>query len=95
MNKSFEVRREELRGSLMTAPIYKDGECIEEADEVELRTLTTGFSVYEYGENGMTERVVFYPVKIDTEAWTTNEDEVLNTIQEDYRAELGWENYNW
>lgn len=93
--KYFEVNREELRGSLMTAPVYSDGEYINEADEIEIRTLTTGFSVSEYGEDGMLERVVFYPVKIDTEAWTTDEDRVLKEIREDYRPELGWQNDNW
>lgn len=93
--KYFEVNREELRGSLMTAPVYSDGEYINEADEIELRTLTTGFSVSEYGEDGMLERVVFYPVKIDTEAWTTDEDRALKEIKEDYRPELGWQNDNW
>lgn len=93
--KYFEVKKEELRGSLMSGEIYSDGEYTNEADEIEIRTLTTGFSVFEYGEDGMTERVVYYPVKIDTEAWTTNEDKVLEEIKEDYRPELGWQNNQW
>ena len=92
--KYFEVKKEELRGSLMTANIYSDGEYMDEADEVEIRTLTTGFSVFEYGEDGMTQRVEFYPVKIDTESWTTNEDEVLEQIKADYPAGE-WQNNNW
>lgn len=58
-------------------------------------SLSTGFNVWEYNEEGMTEKVVFYPVKIDTESWTTNEDEILKEIKRDYRSELGWQNHNW
>lgn len=93
--KYFSVNKEELRGSLMTAEIYSDGEYTNEADEIEIRTLTTGYSVSEYDESGMLERVVYYPLKIDTESWETNENEVLETIKEDYRPELGWQNNNW
>ena len=93
--KYFEVKKEELRGSLMSGEIYSDGDYVNEADEIEIRTITTGFSVSEYGGNGMLERVVFYPVKIDAEAWTTDEDRVLEEIREDYRPELGWQNNQW
>lgn len=93
--KYFEVKKEELRGSLMSGAVYSDGDYIDEADEVEIRTLPTGFSVWEYNEQGMTDRVIFYPVKIDIEAWTTNEDQVLEEIKRDYRPELGWQNNNW
>lgn len=93
--KYFDVKREELRGSLMSGVIYPDGEHAEEADEVETRILTTGFSVWEYADNGMTERVVFYPVKTDTESWTDDSDKVLEEIKRDYRPELGWQNNNW
>ena len=93
--KYFEVKKEELRGSLTSGLVYSDGEYCGESEEVEMRTITTGFSVWEYNEQGMTERVVYYPVKIDTEAWTTNEDDVIKEIKEDYRPELGWQNNNW
>ena len=91
----FEVNKEELRGSLMTAGIYSDGEYVGEANDTEIKSITTGFSVFEYDENGMTDKVVFYPVKINTESWTTNEEDVLKEIKEDYRPELGWQNNNW
>lgn len=90
----FDVKREELRGSLMSGVVYSDGEYIEEADEVEMRTLTTGFNVWEYDENGMTERVVFYPVKTDMESWTDDSDIVLEHIKSIYTPDK-WQNNNW
>lgn len=93
--KYFEVKREELVGTLVSSTVYSDGEYKDLPDDIEQRTLTTGFSVWEYNDLGMTERVVFYPVKIDTEAWTTDEDKVLETIKEDYRPDLGWQNNDW
>lgn len=93
--KYFAVNKEELVGMLTTGEIFSDGEHVNLPDDIEARTITTGYSVSEYREDGMIERVVFYPVKIDTEAWTTNEDKVLEEIKEDYRPELGWQNNNW
>jgi hypothetical protein len=63
--KYFEVHKEELRGSLMSGQVYSDGEYSEEATELELRTITTGYSVYEYDENGVREDTEFFPVKTD------------------------------
>ena len=93
--KYFDVRKEELRGSLVLGLIYSDGEYSEEANETDIRTLTMGFDVVEYSENGMAGKVNFYPVKINAEDWTTNEDEVLKQIKEDYSPEKGWQNNNW
>lgn len=91
----FEVKKEELRGILMTARIYSDGEFIDEADETEARTLTTGYNVFEYDEQGMTKNVEFYPVNTDTEAWDNDEGAVLEQIKQDYSADKGWQNNNW
>ena len=93
--KSFMVNKEELVGMITTGEIFSDGEYVNLPDDVEARTITTGFSVSEYREDGMIERVVFYPVKVDMESWTTNEDEVLEEIKKDYRPELGWQSNNW
>lgn len=90
----FDVKREELRGSLMSGVVYSDGEYIEEADEVEIRTLTTGFNVWEYDEQGLTQNVEFYPVETNMETWEDNSNDVLNYIIEDHPAGE-WQNNNW
>ena len=92
--KYFEVKREDLRGSLMSGLAYSDGEYLEEPDETEIRALTTGFSVWIYAENGMTEDVKFYPVKTDMESWTDDSEEVIEKIKADYPAGE-WQNNNW
>lgn len=92
--KYFDVKREELRGSLMSGLVYSDGEYVEEADEVEIRTLTTGFNVYEYDEQGLTQNVEFYPVETNMETWEDNANDVLNYIIEDHPAGE-WQNNNW
>jgi hypothetical protein len=55
----------------------------------------TGFSVTIYDDNGMIEDVRFYPVSLNTKSWATNEDEVLDTIKENYSADKGYQNNNW
>lgn len=90
----FDVKKETLVGTLVSGTVFSDGEYADLPDDIEQREITTGFSVFEYDEQGMTERVNFYPVKIDLEAWTTNEDEVLGKIKEDYQP-LEWQNNNW
>ena len=75
--KYFTVKKEELVGSLTSGTVYSDGDYSEEPDEIEARSMTTGYNVWEYNEDGTTDRVVFYKVDMDTEAWTDNEDEVL------------------
>lgn len=92
--KYFQVNREELIGTLTTGEIDSDGEYTNLPDDIEQRNITIGFSVSEYGEDGMIENVEFYPVQIDTESWTTNEDEVLEQIKADYPAGE-WQNNNW
>lgn len=92
--KYFEVHKEELRGSLMSGEIYADGEYINEADELEIRTLTTGFSVYEYDEQGVRTGTEFYPVSTDMGGWSDDADEVLKQIKADHPANE-WQNHDW
>ncbi len=90
----FEVKKEELCGTLVGGSVYSDGEYVDLPDDIEQRTITTGFSVWEYEESGMTGNVEFYPVKIDFESWTTNEDEVIEQIKADHPAGE-WQNNEW
>lgn len=92
--KYFQVNREELIGTLTTGEIDSDGEYTNLPDDIEQRNITIGFSVSEYGEDGMIENVEFYPVQIDTEGWTTNEDAVLESIKNKYQPNE-WQNNNW
>ena len=92
--KYFEVNKETLTGTLVTGQVYGDGEYVNLPDDIEQRELTIGFSVSEYEEDGMIENVEFYPVQIDTEGWTTNEDTVLEKIKQDYQPNE-WQNNNW
>lgn len=90
----FEVHKEELRGSVMSGEVYSDGEYVNEADELEIRTITTGFSVYEYDEQGVRQDTEFYPVETNMETWEDNSNDVLNYIMEDHPASE-WQNNNW
>lgn len=92
--KYFSVNKEELIGTLTTGEICSDGEYVNLPDDIEQRTLTMGYSVSIYEENGMIEDTKYYPVNIDTESWTTNEDEVLEKIKADFPAGE-WQNNNW
>lgn len=92
--KYFEVHKEELRGSLMSGEIYADGEYINEADELEIRTLTTGFSVYEYDEQGVRTGTEFYPVSTNMGDWSDDAEEVIENIKRDYPADE-WQNHSW
>lgn len=92
--KYFEVHKEELRGSLMSGQVYSDGEYSEEAVEEELRTITTGYSVYEYDENGVREDTEFFPVKTNMTSFEDNSEEVFNKIKEIYSAP-SWQNDLW
>lgn len=94
MKKFFEVKKEQLRGSLMTAKVASDGEYLEEADDTMDVSVTTGFSVIEYQENGEIDHIEFYPVKINPGDWTTNEESVLRKIKREYSAYL-WQNNDW
>lgn len=92
----FEVRKEVLDGMTRQYNVCIDGEPAGTSEsEMEARSMTTGFNVWEYDEDGMTTDVKFYAVKTDTEAWEDNEQEVLNKIIEDHRPEDGWQNNEW
>lgn len=92
--RCFSVNKEELIGMMTTGEIYSDGEYINLPDDTEARNITMGFSVTEYGEDGMVEKVKFYPVATDMESFTDNEDEVLEKIKADHPAGE-WQNDNW
>lgn len=92
--KYFEVHKEELRGSVMSGECYADGEFINEADELEVRAIPTGFSVYVYDEGGVREDTEFYPITIDTSAWETDEEKVLEKIKQDFPP-TEYQNNEW
>lgn len=94
--KTFTVEREFLRGSVVNGgEVYADGEVIDAnaGDEIEIREITTGFTVHSYEDNEhlMTD---FYPVQTNTGQWTDNSEEVLKQIREDYPAGE-WQNGQW
>ena len=91
----FSVKKEELSGMMKTGEIYSDNEYIDGCGDVEARTITVGYSVYEYDEQGMTKNVEFYPVHTEMEAWDNDEGAVLEQIKQDYSADNGWQNNNW
>ena len=93
--KYFEVKKEELAGTLVSGTVLADGDWKELPDDVEARYITTGFSVYIYGDNGMIETIDYYPVKTDTESWEDDEEEVLERIKSIYSADNGWQNNDW
>lgn len=92
--KYFAVNREELVGMTTTGEVFSDGEYINLPDDVEARTITMGFSVMEYGEDGMIENVKFYGVHTDMESLADDADAVLEQIKADYPAG-DWQNNNW
>ena len=92
--KYFEVHKEELRGSLMSGEIDAGGDYLRESDELEIRTLTTGLSVYEYDEQGIRIGTEFYPVTTDTSDWSDDCEEVMENIKRDYPADK-WQNNAW
>lgn len=92
--KYFEVHKEELRGSLMSGEVFADGEYINEADELEIRTITTGLAVYEYDEQGVRIDTKFYPVTTDMSDWSDDCEEVIENIKRDYPADV-WQNNAW
>lgn len=91
----FSVNKEELSGMLKTGEIYSDGTYVNGMDDIEARSVVVGYSVSIYDEQGMLQNVEFYPVKIDVGDFSTNEDEVLEKIKEEYSADKGWQNNNW
>lgn len=92
--KTFEVHKEELRGSVMSGEVFSDGDYINEADELEIRTLTTGYSVYLYDEQGVREDTEFYPVHTDTRNWENDEDKVIEQIKRDFPP-TEYQNNSW
>lgn len=92
--KYFSVNREELVGMMTTGAIYSDGEYKDLPDDVEARTITMGFSVSEYDEQGMIQTVEFYPVATDMESLEDNSEKVLDKIKADYPAGE-WQNHDW
>jgi hypothetical protein len=92
--KYFSVNKEELVGMQTTGEIYSDGEYVNLPDDIEAKTITMGFSVSEYGEDGMIENVAFYPVSTDMESLTNNEDVVLEHIKSIYTPDK-WQNHQW
>ena len=92
--KYFSVNKEELVGTMTTGEVCSDGEYSSLPDDIEARSITLGFSVSIYGEDGMIEDVKFYPVATDTESFSDNCDEVLEKIKADYPAP-DWQNNNW
>jgi len=92
--KYFTVEKEVLRGSVMHGEVYSDGEPSVEFDEREIGELTTGFSVWEYEEDGTTIGVGFYPVHTNTSDWSDDSEEVLNKIKEDHEP-TEWQNHSW
>lgn len=90
----FRVDKEELTGMLVSGEIFSDGEYVELPNDTEARTITTGFSVWKYKENGETIGVEYYPVEIYADSWTTNEEEVLEQIKQDFPAGE-WQNDRW
>lgn len=91
----FSVNKEELSGMVKTGEVYPDNEYINGCGDTEARTITLGYSVWEYDENGMTDKVEFYRVATDMGDFTNNEELVLAKIKEDYSADKGWQNNNW
>lgn len=92
--KYFEVHKEELVGTVVSGEIFADGEWVNLPDDMEQHSLTTGFSVYEYDENGVREDTTFYPVTTDTETWEDNSEEQIENIKRDYPPDL-WQNNSW
>lgn len=91
----FEVRKEVLTGKTEQYNVLIDGSPAGTSDsEGEAREITTGFIVYEYGEDGSTENVRFYPVQTNTENYTNNEEEVLAQIIADHQP-TEWQNNEW
>lgn len=93
--KYFEVRKEVLDGTTRQYNVLMDGTHAGTSEsDGEAREITTGFSVWEYDEQGMTENVEFYPVETDMGDFTNNEQEVLEKIISDHQP-TEWQNNEW
>ena len=91
----FSVNKEELSGMVKTGEIYSDDTYVNGVGDIECRTITLGYSVSEYDEQGMLQNVEFYKVTTDMGDLTNDEDKVLEKIKDDYSADKGWQNNNW
>ena len=92
--KHFSVNKETLSGMMTTGEVYSDGEYVNLPDDIEAREIVMGYSVMEYGENGMIENVKFYPVATDMESFEDDSEFVLDKIKQDYPAP-DWQNNQW
>ena len=92
--KYFSVNKETLSGMMTTGEVYSDGEYVNLPDDIEAREIVMGYSVMEYGENGMIENVKFYPVATDMESFEDDSEFVLDKIKQDYTAPE-WQNNQW
>lgn len=93
--KYFTVEKEVMRVAPVRYTVANDGaQLADEWETDEVQTLTTGFAVWEYEEDGTTIGVEFYPVQTDTRDWRNNELQVLKTIEYDHPASE-WQNDEW
>ena len=75
--------------------IFSDGEYVALPDDTEVKTVILGYSVWEYNEMGMTDKVEFYRVSTNMSDFSDNSEAVLDRIKEKYSADNGWQNNNW
>lgn len=79
-------------------PVYSDGEKSGDNYNVDVdgypETITIGFLVNIYGEDGFLKRCEFYPVNTNMLDFTNNEKEVLDKIKADFPAGE-WQNNEW
>lgn len=92
--KGFSVEKEVMDGMVSAAIVASDGMFIGCPDDRENQHIVTGFSVYEFGDDGMTENMRFFPVKTDFATWENNEEEVLSKIKAEYQPGE-WQNDDW
>lgn len=91
----FEVEKETLSGKIWRGIVNRDGSEYEiPYDAEETREITTGFSVRELDEYGITQDVEFYEVKTNFNDFSNNEAEVLDKIEADHPAGE-WQCHNW
>ena len=85
----FQVEKEIVEGAPLAGVVDRSGEFMyppEASEPQEIKTITTGFSVFVFDENGLTEDVEFYPVETNFGTFENNEEEVLNKIEAEHPA---------
>lgn len=93
--KYFRVEEEYVSAPMRRVEISSNGEQIAEPYEADdIVCITVGYNVFVEGEDGRTEYVKFYPVKIDTEDFSDNSAQVLEQLKRDYPAP-DWQNNSW